>query len=549
MTRTRLLAAFFPSFPLQVAVRSTPGLKAGPDAGAFAVADVDVAIAGRRGEVPPNVDLLAVSAAARRAGVRAGMTVTQARVACPGIVVRAKDGAAHEAARIAAAEVLSGFGPRVEVTADGAAAWVDLTGESPSREHAITREALLALRRAGFVARAAVASQKFTARAVAEHARAARNTVITAGGAREALAALPVAALAADLATPEARRTGAHALHAFARLGVRTLEEVARLPADTLARRFGAHAARFSALARGEDPTPLVPFRIPEALFERVEMPAPAETVEPMLFALKMLADRVGARLAGRSRAAAKLAVHLVLEHEAAQMLDLRLPRPTTVTKTILEIARERFSALTLPDAVSEMALEVVDSVPTRRTQLALFDGLDRPIDPKRAPPSPERLAVTLGRLATAFGDGAVFAARLADEHRPEAAYVPAPLDGETAGIAAEAEAFPRGKRATSAGTPAPAPTPDPALRPTRVLREPEPVSFYPPAHGRDAELVVRGARLRVGSIVGPERQSGAWWDAPYDRDYYFVRTDDGSAWWIFHDRAVDTWRLHGLFD
>lgn len=556
MPRVRFLAAFFPSFPLQVAVRSTPGLKSGAGGGrapAFAVADVEIGAGTNRNELPPNADLLAVSAAARRAGVRAGMTVTQARVACPGIVVRARDAAAHEAARIAAAEALSAFGPRVEVTADGAAAWVDLTGEAPSREPGIARAATEALALAGFVARVAIASERFTARAVAEHARAARRCIVPTTGSREALAPLPVTALRAELAgargrgerrdPAETRRAIEHALAAFARLGLATLGDLARLPADTLARRFGAPAARFSALARGDDATPLTPFRIPEALFERIEMPAAATSLEPILFALKMLCDRVGVRLTGRSRAAAKLMLHLVLEDAPAAALEIRLPRPTVATKTILDVARERLGNMNLPGAVTELALEVVDSVGTRRTQLALFDALDRPIDPKHAPPSPEKLAAILGRLATALGEKAVFASRLADEHCPERAYEPAPLEGAEAGIVAA-------EGAAIASRPWFRPGLEEARRPTRVLRDPEAIAFYPPVHGRAAEVVLRGARLRVEAIDGPERHAGAWWEAaPYDRDYYYVRTDDGSAWWIFHDRAHGDWRLHGLFD
>lgn len=513
----RLLAAFFPSFPLQVAVRATPGLR-GKDTGAFAVADTDLAASGRR-EVPPNADLIAVSAAARRAGVQIGMTVTQARVLAPGIVLRPRDPSAHEAARIAAAEVLSGFGPRVEVSDDGAAAWVDVTGETAAAETRIAREAAAALKIAGFVARIAIAGERFTARAVAQHAKSGRVT-----DARAALAPLPVSALAAAARGIEERRATAKALEAFRRLGLATLGEVARLPADTLARRFGTGASRFSALARGEDTTPLAVFRIPATLFEKIDLPAPAEQIEPLLFALKMLMDRVGARLTGRGRAASKLAVHLVLEHAPAATLDLRLPKPSLSTKTVLEVARERLGRLTLPGAVTEMALEVVDSVPTRRTQLALFDDAGEPIDPRRAPPSPEKLAVTLGRLATAFGDGAVFAARLADEHRPERAYTPVALDVRQPD--------------------APPPDPD-ARRPVRMLAVPEAVAFSP----RAGELVVRGHRHRVETVSAPERHSGEWWDVPYDRDYYLIRTDDGSAWWIFHDRAQDDWRLHGLFD
>ena len=526
-----MLAAFLPGFPLQVAVRANPSLEKGR--APFAVADSVVDGSGRR-EVPSGATLIAVSAAAWRAGARAGMTAAQGRAACPGLAVKPLDPGATEIARIAVAETLSGFGPIVEFHDAWTAGLVDVSGTRD--ELALAEEAAEALARAGVIARIAVASNRFTARTVATWG-ATRNQprLVDDGGESEALRDLPVHALPLERQASEA----------FQRLGVRTLGDLARLPADTLARRFGGGAAAFAPLARGADASPLHPFRIPAALFERIDLGDAVSSLESLLFPLKTIFDRVCVRLVGRGRAAAKLALHLVLEEMTAAtpsaVLELRLPKPTVAGKTLLEVARERMGNLTLPGPVREMAVEVIDSVPVRRTQLDLFS---------RAAPSPERLAVTLGRLASGLGDGAVFAAKLADEHRPEKAWQPAALEAATASVSEEMPApieTAKKKKPKKEKALPPATLEPEAKRPVRVLAAPEPVTLV--RRAADLNLLVRGRRLVVEEMEGPERLSGDWWDTPYDRDYFRVRTEEGSRWWIFHDRAHDSWHLHGMFD
>jgi len=546
MRSVRFLAAFLPGFPLQVAVRAAPSLENGRVP--FAVADT--VLDESRREIHSGATLLAASARAHRAGVRAGMTVAQGRAVCHGLVVRALSPEGHEVARIALAEVLSGFGPRVEVLGTGStrqsweAGLADVSGVHD--EHALAHEAGEALARAGLVARVAVASTRFAARAVAAHARPPHpersapapsrrasclaqpfdslrslrvRGVVPSGGERDALRDLPIDALS----LPE------RALDVFAALSVRTLGELARLPADALARRFGGHATAWAELARGIDPSPMTPFKIPAALFERVDLGDPVEQLEALVFPLSTLFDRVCARLVGRGRAAAKVALHLVLEEwdkpAPAAILEIRLPRPTVVPRTMLDVARERLGNLTLPGRVREMAVEVLDSVPTRRTQLELFS---------KAPPAPERLAVTLGRLASAFGEGSVFAAELADEHRPERAWKACPLDPGAS--TAHESAAPYGVD---------------AARPSRLLAKPEPVHMGRTDRERAPDLVVRGRRLAIVAMDGPERLDGDWWNKQdaFARDYYVVATEEGSRWWIFLDRATGGWLLHGTFD
>jgi hypothetical protein len=66
------------------------------------------------------------------------------------------------------------------------------------------------------------------------------------------------------------------------------------------------------------------------------------------------------------------------------------------------------------------------------------------------------------------------------------------------------------------------------------------------------------GARLAITDAVGPERLSGAWWEAaPYVREYWRCRTQGdgtqvppaGAAVVVYHDVQAGGWYLHGWYD
>ena len=102
-------------------------------------------------------------------------------------------------------------------------------------------------------------------------------------------------------------------LQTFRRWGLRTLGDLAALPAADLAARLGADGPRLQALARGEDAGPLVPL-VPEERFEAtLALEWPIDGLEPLSFVLGRLADPLAAHLDRRGRAASVLYVDLRL--------------------------------------------------------------------------------------------------------------------------------------------------------------------------------------------------------------------------------------------
>lgn len=316
----------------------------------------------------------------------------------------------------------------------------------------------------------------------------------------------------------------------LAALGLRQVGELAHLPVEALAHRFGAAGLAAWRLARGDDPSPLaphVPARLPE---ERLELEAPVESAEPLLFGLKRLSDRLAARLSGRGLGATRLALALRLDPAGEERLELALALPTAAASRWLLVLRERLGALRLSGAVTAVTLAVAEAAPAVREQLALGDR-------------PEQLAAletVLTRLAARLGDEALFAARPVDRHRPEAAYAPAAF----AGRRRERE----GRRAAIPTSAEGVPPPSALSRPTRLLARPEPLLALGEG-GRLAAVRAFGRTLRVLALSPAERLAGEWWAEPFDRDYHRARLEGLGDCWIFRDAGDGRLWLHGFFD
>jgi protein ImuB len=504
----RVLALHLPDLPLQRLRRSS-------DARGKSIAILD------EGRV------VCCDGEARAAGVLPGMTAAQALGALGQLALVPLDAAGDRAALRALAEALLALAPAVEVSPpdalllDASAAHVvsglGVAAAGTERaERELAARALAVAGALGWSARAAVVTGRAPARAVAcgvlRQAQDERGAVawIANGAGREALAALPLSAL--GLAPAVAAR--------LAEIGVRDAGGLARLPEGTLAHRFGPAGVAAARLARGEDASPLVPYQ-PETLPEEgLELEGPAESAEPLLFALKRLADRVAARLAGRGLGATRLRLVLKLDPRGEERIDAPLAQPTAVAARWLGPLKEHLFTLRLPAAVVGLRLLAVEVAPVAVEQLAFGDR----------PEAVAALEAVLARLSVRLGDGALFAAEPVARYRPERAYRAVPFSSG-----------PRRRGAEDLPEEA-------AHRPTRLLPVPEPVVAEGEG-GRLTAVRVGGKDRAVLSWRGPERLAGEWWSERFDRDYYRVRLDGLGDCWIFRDGADGRLWLHGFFD
>ena len=414
--------------------------------------------------------------------------------------------APHPVADGALAALARDFTPRVE-SLGAQAAVLDLHGLGrvwPAPE-ALGRAVLTGARDRGFEVNLAIATTRVAA-LVASRGRPGL-TVVVPGQEADALAALPL-----DLLDLDADRRAL-----FRRWGLRTLGDLAALPAKGLSERLGPDGPRLRRLARGEDDTPLVPTRAPDTFESSLELEWPIDGLEPLSFVLARVLDPLMASLVRRGRRAAALALDLALVDGRRHARTLKPAAPSVEARTWRTLLLLDLEAHPPGEAIAGVTA-VAEPTAARTVQFSLLDP---------AQPSPERLAELMARLHewTAAGRGG--AAALLDTHRPGAfameAFAPA----------------------------APAPASPPADGPRLALR-----SYRPPlaAHVavRDGAPVFVAAGAIRGPVVdraGPWRASGDWWDVPWSREEWDVALAGGGLFRIFNDRLRDAWFVEGELD
>jgi protein ImuB len=372
----------------------------------------------------PNVRLDAVSASARRCGVRAGQTIAEARTLIAGFSVEKLRPIAVEQALAAIAEVALGFGATVSLGLPDTV-WVDVSGSCHlfGGEIALTDELAERVSALGHAVRVAVAEGPVLARAVARWAPPNSNGksthFIPAEAAARAVSSLPVVSLPLSEECQEF----------LVRLGVLTLGDLASLPRSTLASRLQGEVTRALDLALGKDPTPLVPYQLPEFVREEVSFESGVDGSEPLLFALRGVAARLAARLTGRGVAAEKLVLELVHDRSIARLrggkeqtkLAFSLSSPLCREEELRRVVSARLerTRLPAPTVVLRLAAPVVVSATAR--QLELGDALAGGIDLEK------ELPLVIAEIAADVGENKVGVLEILDAHRLEARSTLAP--------------------------------------------------------------------------------------------------------------------------
>jgi protein ImuB len=213
---------------------------------------------------------------------------------CPGL--RGQDAtpaAARRFDRVVA--VVTGFCPRVEVTEPGVCAFA---ARGPARyfggETALATKIIAALAELGEPGQAGAAEGLFAALLAARQADPVR--LVPPGQTVSFLAVQPVTVLGRESAGSESMDLAG----LFGRLGLRTLGDLAALPAADVASRFGDAGETAHRLARGLDARLLAPRSPPADLSVTQEFDPPETLAEPVVFAAKALAERLHAGLAAR---------------------------------------------------------------------------------------------------------------------------------------------------------------------------------------------------------------------------------------------------------
>jgi protein ImuB len=441
-------------------------------------------------------DVVVANEAARQAGVCAGSSIAAALALEPDLTIHVRDEKAEFSALRSMASWAGQFTSTLAIEMPNfllleiSECLKYFRGLKPLL-HKIM-EGLIEL---GFKAEAATAPTPTAARLLA---CAQSGAVVRAvGELPAALAPLPLSLL------PEAQS----AAGTLAGMGISTVGDLLALPRDGVARRFGQKLIDAIDRALGVLPDPRPLFVAPDQYHGQLELPAPVEDTEALLFAARRLVVELAGFLLGRGAGITRFRFDLVHEDEAPTSLVIGL-LATRQSDHILNVLRERLSRLQLPDRVEAIRLTSEEIAPLQSRERDFFPASTRDGDAS---------AQVFERLRARLGDDAVQVLALNADHRPELAWRYAGQPASQAVVAA-------------AGLPAAA-----GARPLWLLETPEALPEGPSANA-----------LKL--LEGPERIETGWWDgARCSRDYFVGRNDQGEQLWLFRDRS-GSWFVHGLF-
>ncbi len=293
----------------------------------------------------------------------------QARAAADGVHVLVHDAAHAHAVWHDMLDALDVLSPLIDDSGEGTA-YADMRGIEGDALRWM-RRALHALRGFDLPVRAAVGANKFTAFA---------RTYAANGE----IGALPL----------EVLRMDPRAVERLHLLGVYTLSELAALPHGPFVRRFGKEAAAWHERARGIDPTPLRPraheLQIDAAVFGE----GSAQAQEQVLFALRVLADRVCADLERAGKATNAVCITFECENGDLREVEAAFAQSTGDARVMLDVIRAKLEGLTFDAPVTGLRMQVM-RLEECGAPATLFgqNGAD-----------PQALAVALARLQAATG-------------------------------------------------------------------------------------------------------------------------------------------------
>jgi len=486
------------------------------------------------------------------------MLAGTARTLCPDLVLAPLSSADIPAAEAALSDLSFGFADRIEREPARAFFEVgDLSHLYPAGLGSLAEALRARAARVGLEIHVAIAASKGLGRVLA---RVRGSTVVESGQEARLLAPLPCRALGESL-DPATGET-------LARWGIRTLGQLASLPAEEVVLRLGPQGLALHRLARGDGHEPFFPQPPADAVEETLESEYALTELEPLAFLLRGLLDRLLARLACRSLACAGITLRLALESKGFDVRSVPLAAPTRENAPILQLVRLDL-ARRPPESPVVGVTVVALPARVRATQLDFL----RPAGPR-----PDQLAATVSRLAALVGMENIGAPRLPNTWREEEIEVvpfsyepPASPSRRTtdrakgttsgartspaAGRAAPLQAFAVQPSSASEVVTDASSAHDPCQLTIRRFRPPQEVEVIWDREGPSA-LRHPSWAARILVAAGPYRVEGEWWHppsaterAPLSRDYWDVQASDGAIYRLHQERATRRWYLDGYYD
>jgi protein ImuB len=333
----------------------------------------------------------------------------------------------------------------------------------------------------------------------------------------------------------------------FALWGIRTFGDLVGLPLAGVAERLGQEGVRLQKLAQGKSDRRLNLVRPPMGFAQSLELEHAIIEVEPLSFVLSRLLNQLCATLNEYALATHELKLTLKLhdksEHERVITLPVPMRNPKTLLRLLLfDIERKSPQAPIIAVAISAVPIK------PRTSQTGLFIPLA---------PEPERLEITLARLAKLVGVENVGSPEVLDTHRPDAFQMKRFMvnhkghGGRNPKAASNGGISNRKSKIENRHCVMGFRIFRPAWRAEVGTREGKPARID--ARGDNGSANVRG---QIVCASGPWRGSGDWWRKDvWARDEWDVAVVDPQSkegevlCRIYRDLTTEQWFVAGIYD
>ena len=336
-------------------------------------------------------------------------------------------------------------------------------------------------------------------------------TIVPAGKERQVLAKLSLSVL--DISEEH--------IQTFAQWGIASLGELALLPERDLISRLGQEGKRLRELARGEHPHLFTPVEPAFALGEYLELDAPLEILDSLLFGISAMLDQLIARASARILALASVTLELALDGGGSHVRSVRPALPSSDKHLWLKLLHLDLIAHPPQAAVVSMTIHA-EPGKSGKLQLGLFS-------PQL--PEPARLDVTLARIQAIVGEERVGSPELNDTHPPDSFRI---------------KWFSTSTARHQVGHDQQAHTAIRRIRPPEAvaisLRNGKPFLFY-----------FRGIQYETVRAYGPWQMAGGWWNhGRWSLEQWDIIASSNSQrlyCCLAHDLIGEQWQMEALYD
>ena len=288
-------------------------------------------------------------------------------------------------------------------------------------------------------------------------------------------------------------------------MGIETLSQLAALPQAGLTKRFGVNFTSYLNKLTGEKPDPQPAFNIPLHFQDDFDFITEVEHLQGIQFALKRMFVKMEHYLRARQKQVQNYQITLLHRKQQKTVINVQFASRLLKADDLFKMAQLKLETITTEQPIIGLILSANRFLAQQEKAKDLF-GEQQAQGEKSA---------LLDKLQMRLGEQHCHGLSATADHRPEKAWRHVAPE--------QAQVYSHAKQ-----------------RPLWLLAQPQ------------ALLERNGKPVYFGPLQmlnGPERIETGWWDnQPINRDYFIVKHHKGPVYWIYFERELKKWYLHGLF-